>query len=41
MPRDRLGIQKVTFIKRTTLHTHIVPTLRSQGQGDTQCSAAS
>ncbi len=30
MTRDRLGIQKLTLIKRRTLHTPIVPTPRNQ-----------
>jgi len=41
MPRDRLGIQKFTLIKRTTLHKHIVPTPKISGQDDTRYSAAS
>ena len=41
MPRNRLGIQKFTLIKRTTLHTHIVPTLKIRGQDDTRYSAES
>jgi hypothetical protein len=41
MPRDRVGIQQFTLIKRTTLHPHIVPTPTIRGQDDTRYSAGS
>lgn len=41
MPSDRLSIQKLTLIKRTTLHEPIVPTLTPGGPDDTHSSAVS
>ena len=41
MTRDRLGIQQLTLIKRTTLHTHIVSPTNTGAQDDTRYSAIS
>jgi len=41
MTRNRLSIQKLTLIKRRTLHTHIVPAPSIRGQDDTRYSADS
>jgi len=41
MPSNRLSIKKLTLIKRTTQHAHIVPTPNNTGQGDTRYSAGS
>jgi len=41
MTRDRLSIQQLTLIKRTTLHTPMIPTPDQRDRDDTPCSAAS
>jgi hypothetical protein len=41
VPSDGLGIKQLTLIKRTTLHTHIVPPLKTDERDDTRCSAVS
>jgi hypothetical protein len=41
MTSYRLGIKKLTLIKRTSLHTHIVPNQTIKDQGNTRCSAVS
>ncbi len=41
MPSHRLGIKKLTLIKRTTLHTHIVPNLKIKVRDNTHSSAVS
>jgi len=41
MTSDGLGIKKLTLIKRTTLHEHIVPNPTIKVRDDTRCSAVS
>jgi hypothetical protein len=41
MPSDRLSIQQLTLIKRTTLHEYIVSTPHRPDRDDTLCSAVS
>jgi len=41
MPSHGFGIKKLTLIKRTTLHKHIVPNFTIEVRDDTPCSAVS